>query len=216
MLTILLCEDEIKIYQILQKILLNAGYQVIVADDGEKALSQFYQRKIDLVVLDWMLPKLSGIEVAKKMKTERNVPIIMLTAKNLPEDEITALLSGVDDYLAKPFHAQLLLTRIAKLLGVINQVINERLLLLPKAKGVLVDGTKLSLTRKEYELLYYFYQNRGQVVTREQLLLSVWGMDTDKDERTVDSFVRLLREKLGKEFIKTVYGMGYQFEIPKE
>jgi len=80
----------------------------------------------------------------------------------------------------------------------------------------LVDGTKLSLTRKEYELLYYFYQNRGQVVTREQLLLSVWGMDTDKDERTVDSFVRLLREKLGKEFIKTVYGMGYQFEIPKE
>ncbi|MGK0550648.1 response regulator transcription factor [Enterococcus faecalis] len=216
MLTILLCEDEIKIYQILQKILLNAGYQVIVADDGEKALSQFYQRKIDLVVLDWMLPKLSGIEVAKKMKTERNVPIIMLTAKNLPEDEITALLSGVDDYLAKPFHAQLLLTRIAKLLGVINQVVNERLLLLPKAKGVLVDGTKLSLTRKEYELLYYFYQNRGQVVTREQLLLSVWGMDTDKDERTVDSFVRLLREKLGKEFIKTVYGMGYQFEIPKE
>lgn len=216
MFTILLCEDESSMRKILCKFLLNEGYKVIEAVDGEEALNQFYQSKIDLVVLDWMMPKVSGIEVAKQIKAERNVPIIMLTAKNLPEDEIAVLLSGIDDYLAKPFHAQVLLTRIAKLLGIMNQVIKERLLLLPKENSALVDGTRLHLTRKEYDLLYYLYQNRGQVVTREQLLLSVWGMETEKDERTVDSFIRLLRDKLGKEFIKTVYGMGYRFEIPKK
>lgn len=216
MFTILLCEDESSMRKILCKFLLNEGYKVIEAIDGEEALNQFYQSKIDLVVLDWMMPKVSGIEVAKQIKAERNVPIIMLTAKNLPEDEIAVLLSGIDDYLAKPFHAQVLLTRIAKLLGIMNQVIKERLLLLPKENSALVDGTRLHLTRKEYDLLYYLYQNRGQVVTREQLLLSVWGMETEKDERTVDSFIRLLRDKLGKEFIKTVYGMGYRFEIPEK
>ncbi|EKZ0165069.1 DNA-binding response regulator [Enterococcus faecalis] len=216
MFTILLCEDELLMRKILCKILINEGYKVIESMNGEEALRQFYQSKIDLVVLDWMMPKLSGIEVVKQIKAERNVPIIMLTAKNLPEDEIVALLTGVDDYLAKPFHAQVLLTRIAKLLGIVNQVVKERLLLIPKENSAIVDGTKLRLTRKEYDLLYYLYQNKGQVVTREQLLLSVWGMETEKDERTVDSFIRLLRDKLGKEFIKTVYGMGYQFGIPEK
>lgn len=215
MFTILLCEDESSMRRILCKFLLNEGYKVIEAADGEEALNQFYQSKIDLVVLDWMMPKVSGIEVAKQIKAERNVPIIMLTARNLPEDEISALVLGIDDYLSKPFQAKVLLTRIAKLLGIVNQIIKERLLLIPKENSVLVDGTILRLTRKEYSLLYYLYQNKGQVVTREQLLLSVWGMGTDKDERTVDSFIRILRGKLGKEFIKTVYGMGYQFEIPK-
>jgi DNA-binding response OmpR family regulator len=150
------------------------------------------------------------------MKRTRAVKILMLTAKNLPEDEVQALSSGVDDYLAKPFHAKVLLVRVAKLLGIVKQDITQPLVFIANEKRVKCYGKDLSLTKKEYELLYYLYQNQGAALSREQILLSVWGMDHETDERTVDSFIRILRDKLGKEWIQTVYGIGYRFEEAKK
>lgn len=192
------------------------GYEVVEASDGEAALEKFYDEKFDIAILDWMMPKMNGLEVAQIMKRERNIKILMLTAKNMPEDEVDALMAGVDDYLAKPFHANVLLIRVAKLLGVIRQDIKQPLVFIPNEKRVLLHDSELTLTKKEYETLYYLYQNQGLPLTREQILLSVWGLDNENDERTVDSFIRILRDKIGKEFIQTVYGIGYRFELPKE
>lgn len=212
---ILLGEDEEKMRELLRKFFEKAGYSVVEVSDGEAALTKFYEEQFDLAVLDWMMPKLSGIEVAKRMKQERNIKILMLTAKNLPEDEVQALVAGADDYLAKPFHAAVLLARIEKLLGVLQQDIKQPLVFIPAEQRALFQGEELALTKREYELLLYLYQNRGQALTREQILLAVWGLDHETDERTVDSFIRILREKIGKERIQTVYGIGYRFDDQK-
>lgn len=213
---LLLCEDEDKMRELLKRFLVHEGYTIVEATDGEEALEAFYQEKFDLVILDWMMPKINGLEVAQQMKQEYNIKILMLTAKNMPEDEVEALIAGVDDYLAKPFHASVLLVRVAKLLGVLQQNLKQPLVFIPQEKRVLLHHQELDLTKKEYDLLYYFYQNQQQVLTREQLLLAVWGSDNENDERTVDSFVRIMRGKLGKGFIHTVYGTGYRFELPEE
>ena len=213
---ILLGEDEDKMRELLAKFFEREGYAVTAVSDGEMALEAFYEEKFDLAVLDWMMPKMNGLEVAQKMKRERNIKILMLTAKDLPEDEVQALLAGVDDYLTKPFHAKVLLIRVAKLLGVIQQDLKQPLVFLPTEKRVLLNDSELNLTKKEYDVLYYLYQNQGLALTREQILLAVWGLDHENDERTVDSFIRILREKLGKGLIQTVYGIGYRFELPKK
>jgi DNA-binding response OmpR family regulator len=213
---LLLCEDEDKMRELLRKFFEKEGYSVVEAVDGEAALEKFYDESFDLAILDWMVPKMNGLEVAKAMKRERTIKILMLTAKNMPEDEVEALKTGVDDYLAKPFHAQVLLARVAKLLGVIHQDLHQPLVILPNEKRVLLNGTQLDLTSREYDVLFYLYQNQGLPLTREQILLSVWGLDNENDERTVDSFIRMLREKIGKEFIQTVYGTGYRFELKKK
>lgn len=213
---ILLCEDQDQMRQLISRILLHQGYQVVEARDGEEALDYFYQSKFDLVIMDWMMPKISGLVAAKQMKQETTIKILMLTAKNLPNDEVEALVSGVDDYLAKPFHAEVLLARVAKLLGILGQAPNQKLVVIPDKQQVLFEDQEIKLSKKEYELLYYFYQNQGLVLSREQILLAVWGMDNENDLRTVDSFVRILRDKFGKELIQTVYGRGYRFEIPEK
>lgn len=213
---LLLCEDEDKMRELLRKFFEKEGYSVVEVVDGEAALEKFYDESFDLAILDWMVPKMNGLEVAKAMKRERTIKILMLTAKNMPEDEVEALKTGVDDYLAKPFHTQVLLARVAKLLGVIHQDLHQPLVTLPNEKRVLLNGTQLDLTSREYDVLFYLYQNQGLPLTREQILLSVWGLDNENDERTVDSFIRMLREKIGKEFIQTVYGTGYRFELAKK
>lgn len=213
---ILLGEDEENMRKLLKKFFEKEGYSVTEASDGEMALELFYSENFDLVILDWMMPKINGLEAAKKMKLERNIKILMLTAKNLPEDEVQALMTGVDDYLAKPFHAKVLLARVAKLLGVIQQDTKQPLLFIPAEKRVLLNGNAVSLTKREYEMLQYLYQNQGLALTREQILLAVWGLANENDERTVDSFIRILRDKIGNSFIKTVYGIGYRFEFPKK
>lgn len=213
---ILLGEDEDKMRELLAQFFEREGYAVTAVSDGEMALEAFYEEKFDLAVLDWMMPKMNGLEVAQKMKRERNIKILMLTAKDLPEDEVQALLAGVDDYLTKPFHAKVLLIRVAKLLGVLQQDLKQPLVFLPTEKRVLLNDSELNLTKREYDVLYYLYQNQGLALTREQILLAVWGLDHENDERTVDSFIRILREKLGKGLIQTVYGIGYRFELPKK
>ena len=213
---ILLGEDQDTMRELVKKFFEKEGYSVTAVANGEAALEAFYTEKIDLAVLDWMMPKMNGLEVAQKMKQERNIKILMLTAKDLPEDEVQALMAGVDDFLTKPFHAQVLLIRVAKLLGVIQQNIRQPLIFLPNEKRVLLNDNELNLTKREYDMLQYLYQNQGIALTREQILLSVWGLDHENDERTVDSFIRILRDKLGKGFIQTVYGIGYRFELPQK
>lgn len=212
MFKILLAEDEEKIRKLLQQILIYENYNVITAEDGEQALELFYQEHFDLVILDWMMPKLNGLEVARIIKKELPIKIIMLTAKNMPEDEVDALLSGIDDYLVKPFHAKLLLVRISKILGTLRSERNNRICFYPNTYQATLDDNELHLTKKEFDLLLYLYNNRDLALTRGQLLQAVWGMENGNDERTVDSFIRILRVKIGKDWIKTVYGIGYQFE----
>lgn len=212
MFKILLAEDEEKIRQLLKQVLIHENYDVVTAKDGEQALELFYQENFDLVILDWMMPKISGLEVAKEIKKELPTKIIMLTAKHMPEDEVQALLSGVDDYLIKPFHAKLLLVRVSKILGTLTKEGTQTLCFFPDSYKARLGNKELNLTKKEYELLYFLYINQNLPLTRDQLLRGVWGMENDNDERTVDSFIRTLRDKIGKEWIKTIYGIGYQFE----
>ena len=212
MFKILLAEDEEKIRQLLKQVLVHENYDVVTAKDGEQALELFYQENFDLVILDWMMPKISGLEVAKEIKKELPTKIIMLTAKHMPEDEVQALLSGVDDYLIKPFHAKLLLVRVSKILGTLTKEGTQTLCFFPDSYKARLGNKELDLTKKEYELLYFLYINQKLPLTRDQLLRGVWGMENDNDERTVDSFIRTLRDKIGKEWIKTIYGIGYQFE----
>ncbi|MDC0827075.1 response regulator transcription factor [Lactococcus petauri] len=216
MFKILLVEDEKKMRQLLKKVLVHENYDVMTAKDGEQALELFYQENFDLVILDWMMPKFSGVEVAKQIKKELPMKIIMFTAKNMPEDEVQALLSGVDDYLIKPFHAKLLLVRVSKILGTLTKEGNHILSFYHDTHKAMLGSKELNLTKKEYDLLYYLYNNQNLVLSREQLLRAVWGMDSDNDERTVDSFIRTLRDKIVKEWIKTIYGIGYQFENQEE
>lgn len=213
---ILLCEDEPKMRSLIRKFLESDNYEVIEASDGEQALELFYTNKFDLAILDWMIPKIDGLSVAKQMKAETDIKILMLTAKNLPDDEVKALTDGVDDYLTKPFHAKVLLVRTAKLLGITNQKSSDYIQIFANELRLVIDQKSITLTKKEFELFFYFYQNQGMALTREQILLRVWGMDNENDERTVDSFVRSLRDKIGKDLITTVYGVGYKFEISKK
>lgn len=216
MFKILLAEDEENIRQLLQQVLVHENYNVITAEDGEQALELLYKQHFDLVILDWMMPKLSGLEVAKLIKKELPIKIIMLTAKSMPEDEVKALLSGIDDFLIKPFHAKLLLVRVSKILGTLMTQGNDRICFYINIYKATLDGKELHLTKKEFDLLLYLYNNRDLALTRGQLLLAVWGMENENDERTVDSFIRILRSKIGKEWIKTIYGIGYQFEIQEK
>lgn len=210
-MNILLAEDEPAMSDILQVYLKNEGYAVTVANDGEEALEAIHATHFDLLILDWMMPKLNGIEVAKVAKTLGDVKIIMITAKSTQEDEWLSLNSGMDDFIRKPFDPRVLMLRVKRQLNV-DQILNyEALSLNLEAKQVKLDGQTLELTAKEYELLSYFMRNSEKVLSRQQLVDAVWGYDFDGDYRTVDTQVKRLRTKIGESFIKTIRGMGYQF-----
>jgi len=210
---ILLVEDNLDLQKMIAAFLINAGYQVKCASDGKEALSYFYEEVFALAILDWILPYMDGIQLIEKMQQELPIKILMLTSKNQAQDEVNALKAGADDYLAKPFHAEVLLMRVAKLLGVAI-IKNKRIMISSQKNTVLVDNQPLLLTKTEFELLLFFVRNEGAVLSREQLSLAVygWGDHDEKNLRTIDSYVRLLRKKLPKEVIKTVYGVGYRFE----
>ncbi|MDR1473483.1 MAG: response regulator transcription factor [Lactobacillales bacterium] len=210
---ILLVEDDPDLQKIIAAFLINAGYQVKCASDGEEALSYFYEEIFALAILDWMLPYINGIQLIQKMQQELPIKILMLTSKNQAQDEVNAFKAGADDYLAKPFHAKVLLMRVAKLLGVLTTK-NKRIMISSQKNAALVDNHPISLTKTEFELLLFFVRNEGSVLSREQLSLAVygWGDHDEKNLRTIDSYVRLLRKKLPKEVIKTVHGVGYRFE----
>ena len=223
---ILVVDDEEPIAKILDFNLRKEGYDAIVANDGEKAVELAFSEDPDLILLDLMLPKKDGMEVCREVRAQKNIPIIMLTAKNSEIDKVLGLEFGADDYVTKPFSTRELmarvkvnLRRVAKQTEVVeekntSEVVIKDIVIYPEAYIIKKKGEEVDLTRREFDLFYYLAQHRGQVLTRENLLQTVWGYDYFGDVRTVDVTVRRLREKVETdssqpEYIMTRRGVGY-------
>ena len=223
---ILVVDDEEPIAKILDFNLRKEGYDVIVANDGEKAVELAFSEDPDIILLDLMLQKKDGMEVCREVRAQKNIPIIMLTAKNSEIDKVLGLEFGADDYVTKPFSTRELmarvkvnLRRVAKQTEVVeekntSEVVIKDIVIYPEAYIIKKNGEEVDLTRREFDLFYYLAQHRGQVLTRENLLQTVWGYDYFGDVRTVDVTVRRLREKVETdssqpEYIMTRRGVGY-------
>ena len=226
---VLVVEDEQSLVELLRYNLEREGYAVAVATDGEEALIQADEQLPDLVVLDWMLPKVSGIEVCRRLRQRpqsRNVPIIMLTARGEESDRIRGLDTGADDYVVKPFAVTELAARIRAVLrrlrpGLAEDVVVRGTLSLDRsAHRVTRDGVEVHLGPTEFRLLDFFMQNPGRVFSREQLLDAVWGSDVYVEARTVDVHIGRLRKALAKgapgfDPIRTVRSAGYALEVDR-
>lgn len=221
-LKILVVDDESRMRKLVKDFLTRAGYQVLEAQDGEEAVDTFYSTKgINLLVLDVMMPKMDGWEVVKEIRKVSKVPIIMLTAKDQEQDELLGFELGVDEYISKPFSPKILVARVEAILRRTGQsnpdeVLSAGGIVIDKAAHqATVDDKPMDLSFKEFELLTYFLENEGIALSREKILNSVWNYDYFGDARTIDTHVKKLRSKMGDkgEYIKTVWGMGYKFEV---
>ncbi|ASZ16860.1 PhoB family transcriptional regulator [Bacillus cereus] len=221
--TVLLVEDERRLREIVSDYFRNEGFEVIEAEDGKKALELFAEHEIDLIMLDIMLPEIDGWSVCRRIRKESAVPIIMLTARSDEDDTLLGFELGADEYVTKPFSPKVLVARAKTLLkradGVIG-VAEENAMSLAGievnrlSRTVLVDGEEIILTHKEFELLVYLMENKGIVLSRQHLLDQLWGYDYYGDDRTVDTHIKKLRNKLGDKakHIGTVIRVGYKFE----
>ena len=220
-LKILVVDDESRMRKLVKDFLTKDGYIVLEAEDGQQALDVFYSDKdIALIILDVMMPKRDGWEVCREIRENSKVPIIMLTAKGEERDELLGFELGVDEYISKPFSPKILAARVSAILrrtnqAVANEVMEQGGIVINKvAHSVTVDGREIDLSYKEFELLTYFFENKGVALSREKILNNVWNYDYFGDARTIDTHVKKLRGKLGDkgESIKTIWGMGYKFE----
>ncbi|MFB8377105.1 response regulator transcription factor [Paenibacillus taichungensis] len=215
-MNLLLADDEPLMLQILKAYFVKEGFQVFLAEDGEAALNLFYSNQIDLAVLDWMMPGRSGVEVCREIKRTSRAKVLLLTAKGESDDEFVALKAGADDYLRKPFDSRILLLRVKKLLQLSSKIIVGELTVDLEGQKIYRGGVDVGATHKEFELMKVLGMNKGQIVTRKILLDQVWGFDYFGEERTVDTHIRRLREKIGEDSIKTYRGMGYCLEDQNE
>lgn len=224
MKTILVSDDNPQISEILQKYLQSEGYAVVIAQDGQQALDLFFNHAPSLVLLDVMMPKLDGFEVCRRIRKVSDVPILMITAKGEDEDRISGLDFGADDYIVKPFSTGELMARIRAVLRRSTEKTSRRnifidnLLIQPELSLVKIGDQTIPLTRKELDLLWILASNPGRVFTRDNLLTMAWGYDTESTDRTIDTHIKRLRAKLDELAhpawqIKTVWGVGYQFEV---
>lgn len=215
---ILLVEDEEKLARMVEMELRYEGYEVTKAFDGRSGLEQALSGKYDLVLLDIMLPQLSGMEVLRRLRRESDLPVIMLTARDSVIDKVSGLDSGADDYITKPFAIEELLARIRAALR--KRAVRSGKILTAgelamdvERHQVSVRGQSVELTKKEFDLLHQLLENKGRVLTREALLDSVWGFDFVGETNSVDVYIRFLRSKIDEAFsiklIHTVRGVGY-------
>ena len=221
---ILICDDQPIIHETLGAYLENEGFEHISAMDGAETLSLANTAKPDLILLDLMMPKVSGIEVCRKIRAESRVPIIMLTAKGEEIDRILGLELGADDYIVKPFSAREVVARVKAVLRRFTDAKEEpqKVLRFDNLEininnyDVRVNGEKIAFTPKEVEIFQLLASHPGRVYEREQILSQVWGYDYFGDTRAVDTQIKRIRQKLPQEgvswSIKTVYGVGYKFE----
>lgn len=222
MMKILIVDDEPAIVDLIKINLELEGFETCVCYTGQQALKSAPIFNPDLIILDIMLPDISGFEVCKQLQN-LSIPIIMLTAKNDIKDKIYGLELGADDYITKPFDSRELTARIKTVLRRIDKsgakdettISAGPLMINTLERQVYIDGEELVLTPKEYDLLLIFVENQRRVFSRENLLELVWNFEYIGDSRTVDMHVQRLRKKLGKYsmFIKTVFGIGYKFEV---
>jgi len=221
---ILIVEDEDILREIVKDYLLNEGYEVLEAVNGNEALTIFEEHEVNLIILDIMLPELDGWSVCRRVRKSSNVPIIMLTARVDEDDTLLGFELGADDYVTKPYSPPILLARVKRLMdsryAYTGELSNEGSLIsngihvhLP-SRTVIVDEESIGLTHTEYEILTYLMQNPGIIITREQIITKIWGYEFAGDDRTVNSHIRNLRQKLGNRAncIVTVIRAGYKFE----
>ena len=218
---ILVVEDEIRIRFLLRDYLFKEGYGVFEAENGEIALNVFKDNKIDLIVLDIMMPVMDGLTVLDKIREVSTVPVILLTAKGQEEDKLQGYDYGADDYMTKPFSPKVLMAKVRALLKRTRDEVDSStqdfngLIINKLSKEVKVDDEILPLSPKEYDLLIYLTSNEGIALSRDNILDNVWGIDYYGDIRTVDTNIKRLREKLKDKsnYIVTVRGSGYKFEV---
>ena len=224
---ILIVDDEEMIRGVLREYIEFEGNQADEAADGMEAVKMCRENDYDLILMDVMMPKLDGFSAVKEIRKEKDVPVIMLSARGEEYDKLFAFEIGVDDYVTKPFSPKEVMARInavtkrkaAKQKQDESRVIRfEGLEIDMAGRNGYVDGEKAVLTPKEYELLFYFVRNQGLALTREKLLYDVWGFDFYGDDRTVDTHVKMLRGNLKqyRKFIVTLRGLGYKFEADGE
>lgn len=223
---ILVVDDESRMRKLVRDFLVRSGYEVIEAKDGMEAINLFLEQKdIGLILLDVMMPIMDGWQVCKEIRERSKVPIIMLTAKSDEQDELQGFSLGVDEYIAKPFSPKVLVARVEAVLRRSTALVAEEAILTAgkiridkTAHMVSLAGKAVDLSFKEFELLTYFIENIGIALSREVILNHVWNYDYFGDARTIDTHVKKLRNKLGKQgsYIKTIWGMGYKFEVDDE
>ncbi|MBV6715086.1 response regulator transcription factor [Paenibacillus chitinolyticus] len=215
-MNILIADDDPDMLRILTLYFQKEGFTVYTALDGEEALNICFAHKIDLAVLDWMMPRVSGIRVCGEIKKRHAAKVLMLTAKSGSEDEWNALLTGADDYVRKPFEPKILLLRAKKLIRAERDIYIGGLRVDMEGGKIFRGETDLGAANKEFLLLKCLLEHKGKILSRETLLDHVWGFDYDGEERTVDTHIRRLRERIGGGLIKTHRGMGYSLEEPRE
>jgi two-component system, OmpR family, response regulator ResD len=221
---VLVVDDEFRIRRLLSEFLKREEYHVIEAADGEEALDIIFEsdQKVDLIILDVMMPKYDGWYVLERIRDFLNTPVIMLTARSDEYDQLKGFKLGADDYVTKPFSPSVLMARVNKLLKkdkITHEEINFGVIKMDvAAREVYIDGQKISLTPKEYELLKYFIDNKGIALSRDRILNAVWNYDYFGDLRTVDTHIKQLRSKLGKYayYISTVRSVGYRLDSENE
>ena len=220
---ILIADDEARMRKLVADFLKKEGYQVIEAENGKQALDIFFSgQELDMVILDVMMPELDGWSVCREIRKSSRIPTIMLTARSEEADELFGFSLGADEYITKPFSPMVLVARVKALLRRAGNGLK-----MPTSYGGLeidtightvhIDGEKVDLSPKEFELLVYLANNEGIALSRDQILASVWDYDYFGDARTVDTHIKKLRLKLGDkgDYIQTIRGIGYKFEVNK-
>lgn len=216
---ILIADDDQRINELLQEIYEMEGYEVLSAEDGEKALAILEKEAVDLLILDVMMPELDGWEVLDYVKRQYDTKILMLTALSDEYSEVRGLRLGADDYVTKPFKRAVLLERSRKLLGERRKALGQDLIwnglkVCQAERKVYVDENEAKLTTKEFQLLQLLMQNAGIVLQREVILEKIWGMAYEKNDRTIDTHIKMLRRSIGMygSCIRTIRGVGYSFD----
>ena len=220
MLRILIVDDEIKIREVVKEYAKVSGYECDEASNGLEAIDKVKNNDYDCIILDIMMPELDGFSECKKIKAIKNVPVIMLSARQEEDDKLFSFDIGVDDYVTKPFSPKELMARIKVVCERNNIKSNDKyvfegLVVDVDGRIISVDDKRITITPKEFELLIYLIENKNVALSRENILSSVWNTDFYGDDRTVDTHIKMLRKDLGKyqKFIVTVRGMGYKFEV---
>ena len=219
---ILVVDDESRMRKLIKDFLVKDNYNVLEAEDGEKALEIFEneKEKIDLIILDVMMPKQDGWSVLRKIRQSSQLPVIMLTARGEEQDELFGFELGADDYISKPFSPKILVARVEAILKRTVQTENTNkdfggIVIDEQGRTVTVDGKIVEMSLREYELLKYLVDNENIALSRDKILNNVWNYDYYGDSRTIDSHIKKIRHKLGKrgKYIKTMRGIGYKFEV---
>lgn len=216
---VLIVDDEIGIREVIKEYCINEKFLTLEAGNGQEAINKVLNNNdIDIIILDIMMPKMDGYTTLKEIKNIKNIPVIMLSARNDEYDKLQSFNMGVDDYVTKPFSPKELIARIKAVYARSSNETNiykyGSLVIDYLGHSVFIDDKEIKITPKEYELLCYFIKNKGIALSRETLLSNIWGYDFYGDDRTIDTHIKLLRNSLGKyrDLIVTIRSMGYKYE----